>query len=194
MPNPSDIGQECPRSGSWEVAVSFRTCSPAMNLTLLEITGRPKRCLSLLLLLCVLRGSARALVRLHKKKPGRAQSRRGRGGKTAAEPRMDTVGKPAGVGPRIAPLLGVFKGPLLETGIPSGTRGAKATAIARMRLRFRGSCIFRFELLTGLEPHDWSAGHRPGQLASNRIHRAEAVLGAPVHGKFPRPFGLAHGP
>jgi len=29
---------------------------------------------------------------------------------------------------------------------------------------------------------DWSAGHRPGQLASNRIRRAEAVLGARVHG------------
>jgi len=146
---------------SWEVSTSLRTCSPAMNLTLLEITGRQKRRLSPLLLLCVLRGSARALVRLHKKKPGRAQSRRGRGGKNAAEPRMDTVGKPAGVCPRIAPLLGVFKGPLLETGTPRGTRGAKATAIARMSLRFRGSRIFRFDLLTGLEPRDRSAGLQP---------------------------------
>jgi len=39
------------------------------------------------------------------------------------------------------------------------------------------------DLLTDHEPCDRSAGHRPGQLASNRIHRAEAVLGAPVHGK-----------
>jgi len=68
----------------------------------------------------------------------RAEPQRARR-KNASEPRMDTVGKPAGVGPRIAPLLGVFKGPLLETGTPSGTRGAKATAIARMRFRFMGS-------------------------------------------------------
>jgi len=130
------------------------------------------------------------LVRLHKKKPGRAQSRRGRGGKKASEPRMDTVGKPAGVGPRIAPLLGVYKGPLLETGTPSGTRGAKATAIARMRLRFRGSRIFRFDLLTGLEPHERSAGHRPGQLASKRIPRAGSETGAPVR----RDPGLGNAP
>jgi len=61
------------------------TCSPAMDLTLLEITSRQKRCLSLLLLLCDLRGSARAMVRLQKKKRGGAQSRRGRGGKTARD-------------------------------------------------------------------------------------------------------------
>jgi len=154
--------------GSWEVAVSFRTCSPTMNLTMVEITGRQKRCLSRLLLLCVLCGSARALVRLQQKKQGRAQSRRGRGGKNALEPRMVTVCKPAGGCPRIAPLLGVYKKPLLETGTLSGTRGAKATAIARMRLRFRGSRRFRFDLLTSLEPHDRSAGHRPGQLDFGR--------------------------
>jgi len=34
------------------------------------------------------------------------------------------------------------------------------------------------------EPRDRSAGHRPGQLAINRIHRAEAVLGAPVRGEL----------
>jgi len=31
--------------------------------------------------------------------------------------------------------------------------------------------------------NDRSAGHRPGQLSSKRIQRAEAVLGAPIHGE-----------
>jgi len=97
----------------------------------------------------------------------RAEPQRARR-KNAAEPRMDMVCKPAGGCPRIAPLLGVFKGPLLKTATPSGTRGAKATAIARMRWRFRGSRIFRFDLLTGLEPHDWSAEHRLGSLDVGR--------------------------
>jgi len=56
----------------------------------------------------------------------------------------------------------------------------------------QGKSRVPLDQLTGLEPRDRSAGHRPDQLASNRIHRAEAVLGAPVHGKHPgRDYWLA---
>jgi len=57
----------------------------------------------------------------------------------------------------------------------------------RPALRWMGSFHVLSDLLTNHEPCDRSAGHHPGQLAINRIHRAEAVLGAPIHGKARMP-------
>jgi len=59
--------------------------------------------------------------------------------------------------------------------------GAFSPAEQCSALRFMGSHVLT-DLLTGHETRDRNAGHRPGQLANNRIHRAEAVLGAPVQG------------